>query len=70
VWCGKRTLQRHNVENLKQIFPDKELRGQSPNFHIHVSMSDLYIPRIGLPISAAGKLRGPIPGIYKSLTDT
>jgi hypothetical protein len=33
-------------------------------------MSDLYIPRIGLPISAAGKLRGPIPGIYKSLTDT
>jgi hypothetical protein len=22
----------------------------SPNFHIHVSASDLYIPRIGLPI--------------------
>ncbi len=22
----------------------------SPNFHIHVSVSDLYIPRIGLPI--------------------
>jgi hypothetical protein len=28
----------------------KELRGLSPNFHIHVSVSDLYIPRIGLPI--------------------
>jgi hypothetical protein len=24
-----------------------ELRGLSPNFHIHVSVSDLYIPRIG-----------------------
>jgi hypothetical protein len=21
-----------------------------PNFHIHVSVSDLYIPKIGLPI--------------------
>jgi hypothetical protein len=44
------TLQRHNTENLKQIFPEKELRGLSPNFHIHVSVSDLYIPMIGLPI--------------------
>jgi hypothetical protein len=26
------------------------LRGLSPNFHIHVSVSDLYIPRIGLHI--------------------
>jgi hypothetical protein len=24
-----------------------ELRGLSPNFHIHVSVSDFYIPRIG-----------------------
>ncbi len=24
-----------------------ELRGLSPNFHIHVSVSDLYIPKIG-----------------------
>jgi hypothetical protein len=49
------TLQRQNAENLKQIFPEKELRGLSPNFHIHVSVSDLYIPRIGLPILLAGK---------------
>ncbi len=35
------------TENSKQIFPDKELRGHSSNFHIHVSVSDLYIPRIG-----------------------
>jgi hypothetical protein len=25
----------------------KELRGLSPNFHIHVSVSNLYNPRIG-----------------------
>jgi hypothetical protein len=42
--------QRHNAENLKQIFPEKELLGLSPNFHIHVSVSGVYIPTIGLPI--------------------
>jgi hypothetical protein len=35
------TLQRHNTENSKQMFPEKELRGRSPNFHVHVSVSDL-----------------------------
>jgi hypothetical protein len=29
------------------VFPEEELRGLSPNFYIHVSVSDLYIPRIG-----------------------
>jgi hypothetical protein len=43
------TLQRHNAENSKQISPEKELCGFSPIFHIHVSVSDLYIPTIGLP---------------------
>ncbi len=38
------TLQGQNAENLKQIFPEKEYRGLSPNFHIHVSVSKLYIP--------------------------
>jgi hypothetical protein len=37
-------------ENLKKISPEKELRGVSRNFHIHVSVSDLFIPKIGLPI--------------------
>ncbi len=32
------------------VFLEKELRGLSPNFHIHVSVSDLYVPRIGPPI--------------------
>ncbi len=35
---------------MKQIFPEKELCGHSPYFHIHVSVSDLYIPKIDLPI--------------------
>ncbi len=43
------TLQRQNAENLKQIFSEKEYRGLSPNFHIHVSVSELYIPTLGLP---------------------
>ncbi len=34
-------------ENPIYVFPEKELRSLRPNFHIHVSVSDLYIPRIG-----------------------
>jgi hypothetical protein len=44
------TAKTCNTENLKQIFPVKELRGLNPNFHIHVSVSDFYIPTLGLPI--------------------
>jgi hypothetical protein len=32
------------------MFSEKELRTLSPNFHIPVSVSDLYFPTIGLPI--------------------
>jgi hypothetical protein len=42
-------LQRRNAENFKQIFPEKEYRSLRPNFHIHVSVSELYIPTMGLP---------------------
>ncbi len=38
------------MDNPIYLFPEKELRSLSPNFHIHVSASDLYIPRIGLHI--------------------
>ncbi len=40
----------HCNESLIYVNPEKELHGLSPNFHIHhihVSVSDLYIPRIG-----------------------
>ncbi len=62
-------LQRQNAENLKQIFPEKEYRGLSPNFHIHVSVSELYIPMTGLPFLLE-EICGPILGIYKWVTDT
>ncbi len=62
------TLQRQNTEISKQIFPEKEYRGLSPNFHIHVSVSHLYISTISLPILLE-KICRPILGIYKSLTD-
>jgi hypothetical protein len=48
-------LQRHKTKNIKQIFPEEELRGLSPNYHIHVSVSVLHIPTIGQDYSAAGK---------------
>ncbi len=31
-------------------FPEMKLRGLNPNFHIHISVSDLCIPTIGPPI--------------------
>jgi hypothetical protein len=60
-WCCP-VLQRANTENSKQIFPEKELRsnahpGHSPSFHIHVPVSDLYIPTIDRSAySAAGNM--------------
>ncbi len=66
---GFHTLQRQNAENLKQIFPEKEYRGLSPNFHIHVYVSELYISTMGLHFLLE-EICGPILGIYKSLTDT
>jgi hypothetical protein len=62
-------MQRQNTEISKQIFPEKEYRDLSPNFHIHVSVSDLYILTIGLPILLEEICR-PILGLYKSLTET
>jgi hypothetical protein len=35
-FANNATLQRYNIENSKQIFPEKELRGLSPNSYIHV----------------------------------
>ncbi len=54
-WTWVCTLQRQNAENLKQRFPEKEYRGLSPNFHIHVSVSELYI-HDGSAFSARGNM--------------
>jgi hypothetical protein len=62
-------LDIHCNENPINVFLFWELCGLSPNFHIHVSASDLYSPRIGLHISSSRTGR-PIVGIYQSLTDT
>ncbi len=51
------------------VFPEKKLCGLSPTVHIHVSVSDLYIPRIG-PHNSYSRIGRPFVGIYKSLTDT
>ncbi len=45
--CTVSTQQK----KLNYVIPEKKLRGLSPNFHIHVSVSDLYIPTIGPPIN-------------------
>jgi hypothetical protein len=40
----------HCKEDPIYAFPEMKLRGFVPNFRIHVSMSNLYIPMIGSPI--------------------
>jgi hypothetical protein len=35
------------------LIPEKKLRGRSPNFHVHVSVSDFILPR-------SVKICGPI----------
>jgi hypothetical protein len=40
----------HCTENQINVFPEMKVRGLVPNSYIHVSVSDLYIPRVDLPI--------------------
>jgi hypothetical protein len=47
VWKREEKTGLHCNESPIYVFPEKELRGLSPNFHIHVSVNDLYIPRDG-----------------------
>jgi hypothetical protein len=62
----------HRNENPIYIFLFWELRGLSPNFHIHVSVSDLYTPRIGPvhPHISCSRIGRSIVGIYKLLIAT
>jgi hypothetical protein len=59
----------HCKEDTIYVFPEIKLRGLSPSFYIHISVSDLHIPRIVLPIFLHPNTDRPIVGIYKSLTD-
>ncbi len=61
----------HSKENPIYVLPEQKLHGLSPNFNIHVSVSDLYIPRIGPPIFLQQNrqtYRGNT--VYKTLTET
>jgi hypothetical protein len=42
------TLSPNCKQDTIYVFPEIKLR--SPNFHIHVSVSDLHIPTIGPPV--------------------
>jgi hypothetical protein len=57
------------VPEIKLLFPKQNYNVLSPNFYTHMSVGDLYISRIGLPILLQ-EICGPILGIYKFLTDT
>jgi hypothetical protein len=50
--CGQHI---HCNGNSVYVFLFWELRDLSPNFHIHVSVSDIYIPKMGLHISSSRK---------------
>ncbi len=60
VWL--RFMYSQKLNCAASLFQKQNYNVLSPNFHIHVSVSDLYIPRISLPICC---LR-----IYKLLPDT
>jgi hypothetical protein len=44
------SLQRHNAKIRNKYSQKRNCAATGPNFHIHVSVSDLYIPTIDLPI--------------------
>ncbi len=73
--CGEPSLfPLHCKEKMPKIWNKysqkrNTYRGLSPNFHFDVSVSELYIPTMGLPLLLEEICR-LILGIYKSLKDT
>ena len=60
----------HQLFSPINVFPEKELRGLSPNIQIHVSVSEFYIPRIGLLIFLQQNRQTGSGNIQKAPTDT
>jgi hypothetical protein len=60
---------KETIPKIRNKYSQKRNCTASVIFHIHASVSDLYIPRIGLPILLQENM-WTYPGIYKSLTDT
>jgi hypothetical protein len=48
-WNPPQYTAKTKYRKLVTNIPRKEKSGLSPNFHIHVSVSELYIPTMGLP---------------------
>jgi hypothetical protein len=69
IYLVSTALQRTNTENLKQIFPEKEMRVQSSNFHIY-EICERFIHSRDRSAYLLQEICGPILGIYKSLIDT
>jgi hypothetical protein len=61
---------QYRKKDQEQNVPRKGIAGFNPNFYIHVSVRDLYIPCGSVPLFCYRKMCGPMVGIYKSLTDT
>jgi hypothetical protein len=61
-------LALHCFENPIYVFPEIKLRGFVPNYYIHLSVSNLYIP--GSVCLFGCKIGRPILGLYKLLRST
>jgi hypothetical protein len=69
AWGGEWVHGKSYTAMKNPFLYSQKLCGLSPNIHIHVSMSDIYIPRISLH-TFLQRNRQNNSGIYKSLTDT
>jgi hypothetical protein len=65
VWFRLMYYQKWNC--VASLFRERNFNDQSPSFHIHVSVSNLNIPRIGLPF-LLNQIGRTILGIYKSFS--
>jgi hypothetical protein len=50
--------------NLKKVFLERKMRGLSPNFYIHIFVSDLYIFPRAVCLFGCRKIAGLVEGLY------